>query len=199
VATQADLAVALATTLHDSTGTGTGSVDWDFAIPDQDLDFLSAGETLTATYDVTVFEGTTSSTPTVTITMTSAQDTAIVINPITASIADTSATDDGQVVAVGNLITDAGDSAGHLANSLSVTDVNGQPVAGSLDVAGAYGTLIDYIANASSTLFCGTKSDRAIELHGQRQFRSQHDNHAYSTSPEAARRRPSRVLRHLAR
>jgi VCBS repeat-containing protein len=154
-ATRADLETALATALNDSTGSGSGSIGWTFNIQDSDLDFLSAGETLTATYDVTVFDCTTSSTQTVTITMTGAQDNAIVANAVTASILDTSATDDGQVVAVGNLITDGGDSAGDLANTLSVTDVNGQPVAGSLDVAGAYGTLTVlsdgtyvYIANA---------------------------------------------------
>jgi VCBS repeat-containing protein len=136
-----DLQTALATALNDSTGSGSGSIDWTFSIQDKDLDFLSAGETLTATYDVTVFDGFTSSTQTVTITMTGAADNAIAVNPVTASIADTSATDDGQLVAVGNLITDAGDSAGDLANTLHVTDVNGQPVAGSVDVAGAYGTL----------------------------------------------------------
>jgi VCBS repeat-containing protein len=152
-ATRADLETALATALNDSTGSGSGSIGWTFNIQDKDLDFLSAGETLTATYDVTVFDGATGSTQTVTITMTGAQDNAIVVNSVTADILDTSATDDGQVVAVGNLLT--GDSAGDLANTLSVTDVNGQPVAGSLDIAGAYGTLTVlsdgtyvYIANA---------------------------------------------------
>ena len=150
-----DLQTAMATALHDSTGSGSGSIDWNFSIQDSDLDFLSAGETLTATYDITVFDGSTSSTQTVTVTMTGAQDNAIIVNPVTASIADTSATDDGSLVAIGNLITDVGDSAGDLANTLSVTDVNGQPVGGILNVAGAYGTLTVfadgtylYIANA---------------------------------------------------
>ena len=39
--TQADLATALTTTLNDSTGTGSGTIDWNFAIVDSDLDFLS--------------------------------------------------------------------------------------------------------------------------------------------------------------
>ena len=46
-ATQTDLATAVTTVLRDSTGTGSGSIDWNFAIPDKDLDFLSAGQTLT--------------------------------------------------------------------------------------------------------------------------------------------------------
>ena len=52
-----DLQTALDDALHDSTGTGAGGVDWTFAIPDKDLDFLGAGETLTVTYDVTVSDG----------------------------------------------------------------------------------------------------------------------------------------------
>ena len=79
--TLADLQTALTTALHDSTGHGTGSIDWTFSIPDKDLDFLSPGETLTATYDVTVSDGTTSSTQTVTVTMTGAADP-LVVNPV---------------------------------------------------------------------------------------------------------------------
>jgi VCBS repeat-containing protein len=86
--TLSDLQTALATALHDSTGSGSGGIDWTFSIPDKDLDFLSAGETLTATYNVTVMDGTTSSTQMVTITMNGASDP-IVVNPVTASIADT--------------------------------------------------------------------------------------------------------------
>ncbi len=55
--TLTDLQTALTTMLHDSTGTGTGGIDWTFSIQDKDLDFLGAGETLTATYDVTVSDG----------------------------------------------------------------------------------------------------------------------------------------------
>ena len=44
----------LDTTLHNSTGTGAGSVDWNFAIADRDVDFLGGGETLTVNYNVGV-------------------------------------------------------------------------------------------------------------------------------------------------
>jgi VCBS repeat-containing protein len=141
VQTLTDLQTALTTTLHDSTGSGTGGIDWTFAIPDKDIDFLAAGETLTATYDVTVFDGTAGSTQTVTVTMTGAADNEVIVNPVTASVTDTAFTDAGQLVAVGNMITDVGDTAGDLENALSVTNVNGQAVAGSLDIAGIYGTL----------------------------------------------------------
>ncbi len=73
-ATETDLATALSTTLHDSTGTGTGSVDWSFSIPDQGLDFLAAGETLTVTYNVAVQDASTSASQTVTITIDGAND-----------------------------------------------------------------------------------------------------------------------------
>ena len=71
-----DLQTALTTALHDSTGTGSGGVDWTFSIQDKDLDFLGAGETLTVTYDVTVSDGITSSTQNVTITATGADRSA---------------------------------------------------------------------------------------------------------------------------
>lgn len=152
--TQADLLTALVTTLSDSTGTGAGSVDWTFSIPDQDLDFLGAGETLTVTYDVTVADAFSSATQQVTITITGAQD-ALVVNPLVVAAADTPFVDLGSVVAAGNLIFDAGDNAGDAGVSLSITEVNGQPVSVG-QFAGAYGDLLVtsdgfyiYIANAS--------------------------------------------------
>ena len=81
-ATLADLQAALLTSLNDFTGTGSGGVDWSFAIQDSDLDFLSAGETLTMTYDVTVSDGITTSTQQVTITATGAEDP-LTVNPAT--------------------------------------------------------------------------------------------------------------------
>src|SRR6202035_120306 len=61
-ATQADLAAALTTTLHDSTGIGSGSIDWNFGLVDKDFDFLAAGETLTVNYNVAVSDGSSTST-----------------------------------------------------------------------------------------------------------------------------------------
>ncbi|HEU0084389.1 MAG TPA: VCBS domain-containing protein, partial [Bradyrhizobium sp.] len=131
--TQEQLAAALLTTLHDSTGSGTGGIDWTFSIQDQFLDFLAPGETMTVTYDVTITDAETSSTRQVTITATGAEDH-LVVNPVTASLHDSSGTDDGAIVGSGNLIVDAGDSGGDGINPLHVTQVNGQPVAGSLDI-----------------------------------------------------------------
>lgn len=150
-----DLMTALQTALNDSTGTGSGSVDWTFLLPDRDLDFLAAGETLTVTYDVVVSDGITSSTQQVTITATGAADN-LTVNPATGSILDTAAIDDGSVVAAGNVILDAGDNGGDLGVTLSVTDVNGDPGNVGSFVAGAYGSLIIfddgtyfYLANAN--------------------------------------------------
>jgi VCBS repeat-containing protein len=152
----ADLQTALATTLHDSTSSGSGGVDWTFSIQDKDLDFLAAGETLTVTYNVAVSDATSSSTQSVTITITGAEDNQLIVNPLTATLADTGVLDDGQIVASGNLISDAADSGGDFSNALAVTEVNGQAFTGSLDVVGTYGTLtVDssgiyfYVANSS--------------------------------------------------
>src|ERR1700754_1207888 len=151
--TLADLQNALATALNDSTGSGAGGIDWTFAIQDKDLDFLAAGETLTVTYNVTVSDGLTSSTQQVTITATGAADP-LVVNPVTAVADDTALTDAGNVVAVGNAITDVFDSSGDHSVTLSLTDVNGQGT--DTTVTGTYGSLFvgsdgsySYTANAA--------------------------------------------------
>jgi VCBS repeat-containing protein len=155
VATVQDLLTALSTTLHDSTGTGSGGIDWTFSIQDKDLDFLAAGDTMTVTYDVTVNDAGASSTQQVTVTVTGTSDQAV-INPLTAQLTDTAQPDTGSIVGFGNLITDAGDSGGDGVNTLTVTDVNGNAVVGSVSVAGTYGTLTvsdqgdySYVANAA--------------------------------------------------
>ena len=148
-----DLQAALQTSLHDSTGLGTGGVDWSFSIADKDLDFLAAGETLTVTYDVTVADGSTSSTQTVTITATGANDP-LVINPATADAFDSQFPDAGNVVTAGALDLNTGGDASAVA---TVTEVNGSAANVGTDVAGTYGTLIlnadgSYAYTANSAL-----------------------------------------------
>jgi VCBS repeat-containing protein len=88
-ATQADLAGALSTTLHDSTGTGTGSVDWNFNIADHDLDFLAEGQTLTVNYNVKVSDASTNANQTVSVVITGANDAvAITSGPESGSVAE---------------------------------------------------------------------------------------------------------------
>jgi VCBS repeat-containing protein len=137
--TMADLSSALATTLHDSSGSGNGTIDWAFSIPDRDLDFLSAGETLTATYDVTVSDGTTTSTQTVTIVMNGADDP-LVLSPVTAAVTDNPYTDAGNIVSGGSVL--AGRSGDIVAPT--ITAVDGDPANVGQNVAGTYGTLIIY-------------------------------------------------------
>jgi VCBS repeat-containing protein len=151
-ATMADLQAALMTTLHDSTGSSSGGVDWSFSIADKDLDFLGAGETLTVTYDVTVTDGATSSTQTVTITATGAEDP-LVINPATAEAIDTQFPDADTIVANGTIDLNTGGDASAVA---TVTEVNGSAANVGTAVAGTYGTLIlnadggySYTANAA--------------------------------------------------
>ena len=118
-ATLTDLQNALATTLHDSTGSGAGGVDWTFSIPDRDLDFLGEGETLTVTYNVTVGDAATSSTQTVTITITGARDP-LTVNPVAAVAQDTVLPDTNSFIAFGNVIIDGMDSGGDQSTTLSV-------------------------------------------------------------------------------
>ena len=138
--TQADLLAAFMTTLHDSTVTGSGGVDWSFSIQDKDLDFLGAGETLTVVYDVTVSDGSTSSTQQVTVTATGAADP-LVVNPVTAGVSDTVNADTGNFIGFGNVIFDAGDTGGDAGVSLTVHDVNGSAANIGSFVSGAYGNL----------------------------------------------------------
>jgi VCBS repeat-containing protein len=151
--TFADLESALTTALHDSTGTGTGSIDWNFAIPDQDLDFLSNGETLTATYDVTVSDGFTTSTQQVTVTMNGADDP-LVATPESVAVMDNVFTDANNQVAAGTLA-----QLNHsvdLSSSREITEVNGSAANVGQPVTGTYGTLFlldngtySYIANSA--------------------------------------------------
>jgi VCBS repeat-containing protein len=136
--TLADLQAALITTLHDSTGTGAGGIDWSFAIQDKDLDFLSPGETLTVVYDVTVSDGITTSTQQVTVTATGAEDP-IVVNPVDVAVNDSAFHDEGNLVAAGNAIFDVSDKPGDDSSTLSITDVDGHGV--NTTIAGAYGSL----------------------------------------------------------
>ncbi|MCA6121872.1 VCBS domain-containing protein [Bradyrhizobium sp. WSM 1704] len=151
--TYADLQTALATALHDSTSTGSGGIDWTFSIPDRDLDFLSAGETLTVTYDVTVMDGATSSTQTVTITIDGASDP-VVVTAASADVFDSAGVDAGNVLAAGT-VADLEHSV-DLSALRTITEVNGSAANVGADVAGTYGSLVlnadgsyTYVANAA--------------------------------------------------
>jgi VCBS repeat-containing protein len=151
-----DLQAALTTTLHDSTGTGAGGIDWNFAIQDKDLDFLGNGETLTVTYDVTVSDGITTSTQQVTVTATGALDP-LIVNPVVADVSDTAAADAGNIVWSGNAIQDVSDNGGDASVSLSITDVDGNPT--NATIVGAHGTLF-VAANGNYSYTANTALDQ---------------------------------------
>lgn len=151
--TLVDLQSALATLLHDSTGAGTGSIDWTFSIPDADLDFLSAGETLTVQYDVNVWDGFTNAAQTVTITIDGAADP-LVLTPVTIAAADTAGPDAGMGLASGAIfdVTQPVDES----TPRTIVEVNGSAANVGHSVAGAHGTLVlnadgsyGYVADAS--------------------------------------------------
>lgn len=138
-ATLADLQTALETVLHDSTGTGSGGIDWTFRIPDADLDFLSQGETLTVQYDVTVMDGATSSTQTVTVTIDGASDP-FVVTPFTVDASETASLDAGVALAAGTI--DDLSPPVDLSSSRTIAEVNGSSANVGVPVAGNYGSLI---------------------------------------------------------
>lgn len=151
--TLVDLQNALSTVLHDSTGTGNGGIDWSFSIPDADLDFLSAGETLTVQYDVIVGDGYTSSSQTVTVTIDGAADP-LVLTPVEIAASDTAGPDTGTTLASG-AIFDVSQPV-DLSTPRTITEVNGSVANVGNAVAGTYGTLVlnadgsyGYVANSS--------------------------------------------------
>lgn len=151
--TLVDLQSALSTVLHDSTGSGTGSVGWTFGIADADLDFLSVGETLTVQYDVTVWDGFTNATQTVTVTIDGAAD-ALALTALNIAASDTDGPDAGATIATGAMF-DVNQPV-DLSTPRTVTEVNGSAANVGHSVAGAHGTLVlnadgsyGYVADSS--------------------------------------------------
>lgn len=98
-ATATALNSALTLSKVDSTDTGSGSVTAAFSLADKLADFLAAGETLTATYNVTVNDGKGgASTQPVTFTVTGANDKPVLAGPpSTAQTIDFSTAPTGRV------------------------------------------------------------------------------------------------------
>ncbi len=135
----ADLVAASARTLtpHDSTGTGSGSVDWTYKITDSALDFLARGQTLTVKYDIAVADyhngvalGT-STTQTVTVIYTGANDAPVV----SGTVANLLVVEDGL-----SSTLDALANASDVDNgaTLSVVNVPGVDAPGSLPAGVTY-------------------------------------------------------------
>jgi VCBS repeat-containing protein len=92
-------ASALTLALHDSTGTGLGSVGFSYSAVDSAFDFLAAGEKLTVTYDITVADehGVASTRP-VTFTVTGTNDVATIDGGSTGGLKEDATTGSGVIV-----------------------------------------------------------------------------------------------------
>ncbi|MBR1194281.1 VCBS domain-containing protein, partial [Bradyrhizobium sp. AUGA SZCCT0160] len=79
--------------LHDSTGSGLGTVDFSYSGVDGAFDFLAAGEKLTITYDITVSdEHNVASTQPITFTVTGTNDTATISGDATGNVVEDAGT-----------------------------------------------------------------------------------------------------------
>lgn len=104
LATLTALATAMKTTVTDSTGTGAGSVGWEFKLPDHLFDFLADGETLKLTYDVTITDNNgVSSTQQVVVQIGASND-----KPVISVIDGASTLQEDVGVVAGNLLKDTG-------------------------------------------------------------------------------------------
>ncbi|MGY4815714.1 VCBS domain-containing protein [Pseudomonas chlororaphis subsp. piscium] len=120
--------------LNDSTGTGSGSLAWHFAVDNAALQFLGEGQTLTQTYDVAIGDG---AVQTVSITITGSND-----RP-TLTIADTTGT-----MSEGNGATTLSDSSALSFTDLDNIDLVTVSHTANSDIAWSGGTLNAGVASA---------------------------------------------------
>lgn len=130
-----------ATIANDSTGDGSGQLAWTFSVSDGAVDHLDDDQIIVQTYDVTVSDGTSAFTRTVTVTIQGANDEAVI------TVADPAVVDE-----------DAGPVAFNVADQVTIVDPDGQDaadphryVAGSGTVAASgavppLGTLADLLS-----------------------------------------------------
>ncbi|MGR6737444.1 VCBS domain-containing protein [Pseudomonas chlororaphis] len=129
--------------LNDSTGTGSGSLDWHFAVDNAALQFLGEGQTVTQTYNVAIGDGTVQ---TVTITLTGTND-----RP-TLTIADTTG-----AMSEGNAAATLSDSGALSFADLDNIDVVTVSHTANGDIAWSGGTLN---ADVASALVAGFSVDQ---------------------------------------
>lgn len=77
---QAALSGAMSTVLTNPAQDGHGDLQWSFALNDAATQFLNAGQTLTAVYNVTVSDGTAAAVKSVTVNITGANDNPVAVN-----------------------------------------------------------------------------------------------------------------------
>ncbi|WP_372437907.1 VCBS domain-containing protein [Pseudomonas chlororaphis subsp. aureofaciens] len=129
--------------LNDSTGTGSGSLGWHFAVDNTALQFLGEGQTVTQTYNVAIGDGTVQ---TVTITLTGTND-----RP-TLTIADTTG-----AMSEGNAAATLNDSGALSFADLDNIDVVTVSHTANGDIAWSGGTLN---ADVASALVAGFSVDQ---------------------------------------
>ena len=96
------------TVSDNTTGDGTGQINWEFSIPDGDIDDLAAGQTLTQTYTITVDDdngGTVEQPVTITITGTNDAPTIAATTDVTGAVTEVA---DGAAGENTNTLTDTG-------------------------------------------------------------------------------------------
>src|SRR5262249_31898310 len=163
-AQQAALTAAgtLQLTTADSTHSGAGSVAWTYKITDSALDFVAAGETLTATYNVTINDGhggTVTQPGTVTMTGTNDAPTIAAGTPATGHIIaaphdpqaplNTLAT--SYLTAGHNLINGLGGSSGFGENDLARGDDNSSAA---IDIRPVFGTAgLNFFGHSYTSLY----------------------------------------------
>ena len=117
----------------DATHEATGTVTWTASIPDQDLDFLAQGETLTATYNVKVSDNHGgSTTEQVTVTFDGADDAPVIASAdktesVALQVGGGTETASGVVHFTDVDLNDRPSGSASVA-SISYTDANGQPL-----------------------------------------------------------------------
>ena len=114
-----------------TTGDGTGRIDWNFSVSDADLDFLAAGETITQTYTVRVNDqegGIVDQNVTITLTGTNdvpVIDSAAQVGSITESADNVGGTDADPTDATGTITFDDVDLADNPTASITASSVSG--------------------------------------------------------------------------
>jgi VCBS repeat-containing protein len=143
----------LALTLHDSSGTGAGTVDFTYSAADSSFDFLADGEALTVSYDITVTDNNNAtSTRTVTVTITGSNDAPVAVADSDAGHIVEAGNDvngnilDGVATTTGNVL--ANDTDVDITDTHHVVGVVSGTVSGLLSddvgtsVTGTYGSLV---------------------------------------------------------
>ncbi len=110
---------------QDTTGGATGAISWSYSVADSAIQYLAAGETKTETFTISLFDGTSTITQPITITITGTNDAPVITTtgagaPLT-EIADQTGSETDQIASGTLSFTDVDlNDTGHTA---SVTDV----------------------------------------------------------------------------